>query len=281
MPAVNVVVTNSVVSFFFSFCSVSYSVHVSEDYPGTVQCSCLWHVSACYRNLLYSDENIWKGVDVFQVHPCANHFPLVRLFSHSFLPFRRHLSAGSGRENLVHRFTETGACDAFRVWGQRWSQCESARFLFGMVEKAWSFKRLSSLARGQQSTSALDLNEAPHVLQAQPVDCSLMLLGVSGSQGFVRGYVFGNASVPNCSPLLSPASSFTLRAGLGKAFVRTVWTRGLIHTKVNQARAKASFQLVYVPTFLHKETAQIPQVAQELAGTGEREGDEGRQALCQ
>lgn len=39
MPAVNVVVSNFVVVFFL-FYSVSYSVHVSEDYPGTVQHSC-------------------------------------------------------------------------------------------------------------------------------------------------------------------------------------------------------------------------------------------------
>lgn len=39
MPAVNVV-SNFVVVFFFLFYSVSYSVHVSEDYPGTVQHSC-------------------------------------------------------------------------------------------------------------------------------------------------------------------------------------------------------------------------------------------------
>lgn len=113
LPSVNVVVINSV-GVFFSFYSVSYSVHVSEDYPGTVQHSCPWHMYACYCNLPYSDENIWKGVDVFQVHPSANHVPLVRLFSQSFLLFRHHLSAGSGWENLVHKFTETGALCLYR-----------------------------------------------------------------------------------------------------------------------------------------------------------------------
>lgn len=75
-----------------------------------------------------------------------------------------------------------------------------------MVDKAWSFKRLSSLAQGQQSTSVLDPNETTHVLQVKPVDCALVLLRVSWSQGFVYGYVFGNVSLQSCSQLLSPAS---------------------------------------------------------------------------
>lgn len=75
-----------------------------------------------------------------------------------------------------------------------------------MVDKAWSFKRLSSLAQGQQSTSVLGPNETTHVLQVKPVGCTLVLLRVSWSQGFVYGYVFGNVSLQSCSQLLSPAS---------------------------------------------------------------------------
>lgn len=45
--------------------------------------------------------------------------------------------------------------------------------------------------------------------------------------------------------------------------------------KDNQAGAKASFQLAYFPDFLHKETAQILQLAQRLAEAGEGSGQTG------
>lgn len=50
--------------------------------------------------------------------------------------------------------------------------------------------------------------------------------------------------------------------------------------KDNQERAKAGFQLACFHDFLHKETAQILQVAQRLAEAEEGCEGEGRQALC-
>jgi len=76
----------------------------------------------------------------------------------------------------------------------------------GRADKAWSFTRLSSLAQGQQSISALGLNDTTQVLQVKLVDCALMLLRVSWSQGFVYRFVLSKVSLPNCSQPLSAAS---------------------------------------------------------------------------
>lgn len=125
--------------FFFSFYSVSYSVHVSEDYPGTVQRSCPRHMHACYHKLLYLYMGISERVLVsFRCILVLIIFHYLDYFQ-SFLPFRRHLSAGS---------------QVYRDWSLWCSPYLEPTLLgvrkcpapLGMADKTWSFKRLSSLA---------------------------------------------------------------------------------------------------------------------------------------
>lgn len=107
---------------------------------------------------------------------------------------------------------------------------------------------------------------------------ALVPLGVSWSQVLVCGLwvVLACKAVPSCS-VLPP---FPTLSWVGKSICVTTWpvlTRSVILRKQKQVRTKASFQGGYFPNFLHKETAQILQVAQAIRN---RRGKQGWQVLC-
>lgn len=66
--------------FFLLFYSVSYSVHVSEDYPGTVQHPCPWHmyIYMLPQFAIFKREYL-KGCWCLPGASCTNHFPLVKI----------------------------------------------------------------------------------------------------------------------------------------------------------------------------------------------------------